>query len=55
METEDLPDLKEVKALHKALKKADEEWVETFRDSGGMGGIYKVCLGSDAVRLVISF
>lgn len=39
---EDLPELNEVKALHKALKKADEEWVASFRDNGGMAGMYKV-------------
>ncbi len=43
MEVEDLPDLKEIKALHRALKKSDEEFVAEFRDSGGMAGIYKVC------------
>lgn len=42
IEVEDLPELKEVKALHKALKKADQDWVASFRDNGGMAGIYKV-------------
>ena len=44
MEAEALPELNDVKALHKALKAADEDWVRSFRDSGGMVGIGKVCL-----------
>lgn len=43
IQVEDLPDLKKIKALHKALKRADEEWISSFRDNGGMAGIYKVC------------
>lgn len=42
MEVEDLPELDDVRALHKALKKADEDWVASFRDSGGMAGVCKV-------------
>ncbi|CAM9520938.1 unnamed protein product, partial [Hapterophycus canaliculatus] len=41
IEVEDLPELKKVKALHKALKRADEQWICSFRDNGGMAGIYK--------------
>lgn len=43
LQVEDLPELKDVKALHKALKRADEPWIASFRDSDGMVGIYKVC------------
>ncbi len=43
MEMGDFPDLKEIKELHWALKKSDEDFVADFRDSGGMTGIYKVC------------
>lgn len=50
MEVEDLPDLKEVKALHKALKKADVTWIATFRDSRGIDGIYKVMFTSDGIE-----
>ena len=38
------PEMEYVKALHKALKAADEEWVRSFQDSEGMVGIGKVCL-----------
>lgn len=44
LQLEDLPELKDVKALHKALKKAEEPWIASFRDSDGMVGIYKVCV-----------
>lgn len=39
---EDLPELRDVHALHKALKKADEDFVALFRDGGGMIGVYNV-------------
>lgn len=42
MEVEDFPDLMVVKELQRALKAADEEWIASFRDSGGMEGICKV-------------
>lgn len=42
LETQDLPELDRVKALHKELKKAEEEWVEEFRECNGVAGIYKV-------------
>lgn len=44
LQVEDLPELKDVKALHKALKRADETWVTSFRESDGITGIYKVCV-----------
>lgn len=42
LEVDDLPELKQVKALHKALKTATEDWIASFRDNGGVAGIYKV-------------
>lgn len=39
---EDWPELDQIKALHKALKKADEDWVAAFRENLGMDGIGKV-------------
>lgn len=45
MDVEDLPELKEIKELHRALKKADEDWIASFRDTGGVAGIYKVIGG----------
>lgn len=45
MEVQDLPELKEIKELYRALKKADEDWVASFRDNGGVAGIYKVMGG----------
>lgn len=36
------PELEQVKALHRALKKADEDFVASFRENGGMVGIGKV-------------
>eukprot|EP00903_Cladosiphon_okamuranus_P008076 g7790.t1 len=41
LQVEDLPELKDVKALHKALKRADETWVASFRENEGITGIYK--------------
>ena len=42
MEIDGLPELDDIKALHKTLKTADEEWVTKFREVGGMAGIGKV-------------
>ena len=39
---DDWPELDQVKSLHRALKKADENWVAAFRENGGMVGIGKV-------------